>query len=129
MAIARVDVGHDSRTIPHACGGFYAGGGNPADAAPPPVGVAAAPRVVCYLRAAETKRPSPRKKWKGASLRLDRETAMSFLKKILGGKSGAPRERVRVCSQCGMPVNEHKEWCSILNGQKAPTPAPTSDTD
>jgi len=54
---------------------------------------------------------------------------MSFLKKILGSKSAEPRQRVRVCSQCGMPVNEHKEWCSILNGQKGSTPASTSGTD
>ena len=43
---------------------------------------------------------------------------MSFLKKILGGKSGAQPDRVQACSQCGMPVNDHKSWCSILNGQK-----------
>ena len=43
---------------------------------------------------------------------------MSFLKKILGGKHSQPSDRVRVCSQCGMPVTEHKDWCSILNGQK-----------
>ena len=42
---------------------------------------------------------------------------MSFLKKILG-KGSQPTERVRVCSQCGMPVTEHKDWCSILAGQK-----------
>lgn len=42
---------------------------------------------------------------------------MSLLKKLLGRKQ--PTKRVRVCSQCGMPVDEHKEWCSILQGQKA----------
>jgi hypothetical protein len=47
---------------------------------------------------------------------------VSFLKKILGSKSSQSGERVRVCSQCGMPVNEHKDWCSILNGQEG-TPA------
>jgi len=43
---------------------------------------------------------------------------VSFLKKILGGKNSQSGERVRVCSQCGMPVNEHKDWCSILNAQE-----------
>jgi hypothetical protein len=48
---------------------------------------------------------------------------MSFLKKILGGKRGAQPERVQACSQCGMPVTEHKDWCSILNGKKERTQA------
>lgn len=52
---------------------------------------------------------------------------MSFLKKIIGGKSTQSVQRVRVCSQCGMPVTEHKDWCSILNGQKATRPAPVTD--
>jgi len=42
---------------------------------------------------------------------------MSFLKRLLG-KSEQPKERVRVCVECGMPVAEHKQWCSILAGQK-----------
>jgi hypothetical protein len=42
---------------------------------------------------------------------------MSFLKKLLG-KNSQPTDRVRVCSQCGMPVTEHKDWCSILKGNK-----------
>lgn len=28
--------------------------------------------------------------------------------------SRKPRQRVRICVECGMPVAEHKEWCSIL---------------
>ncbi len=28
--------------------------------------------------------------------------------------SRKPPQRVRVCVECGMPVAEHKEWCSIL---------------
>lgn len=54
---------------------------------------------------------------------------MSFLKKILGGKSAQTADRVRVCSQCGMPVTEHKEWCSILNGQRNRPPASAEATD
>jgi hypothetical protein len=42
---------------------------------------------------------------------------MTFLKKLLG-KSEEPKTRVRVCVECGMPVAEHKEWCSIFRGQK-----------
>jgi hypothetical protein len=52
---------------------------------------------------------------------------MTFLKKILKGKNSEPTQRVRVCSQCGMPVTKHKEWCSILNGEKASRPLPATD--
>ena len=41
---------------------------------------------------------------------------MSLLKRLFG-KSSEPPKRVRVCVECGMPVAEHKEWCSILRGQ------------
>lgn len=41
---------------------------------------------------------------------------MSFLKRIFG-KNEPPKQRVRVCVECGMPIAEHKEWCSILRGQ------------
>jgi len=41
---------------------------------------------------------------------------MSLLKRLLGGRREPPR-RVRVCVECGMPVAEHKEWCSILRGE------------
>ena len=37
---------------------------------------------------------------------------MSFLKRLLG-KSEPPKQRVRVCIECGMPLAEHKDWCSI----------------
>lgn len=40
---------------------------------------------------------------------------MTFLKKLLG-KTEEPKTRVRVCVECGMPVAEHKEWCSIYRG-------------
>jgi hypothetical protein len=42
---------------------------------------------------------------------------MSLLKRLLG-KSEPPKQRVRVCVECGMPIAEHKEWCSILRGQR-----------
>jgi hypothetical protein len=41
---------------------------------------------------------------------------MSFLKRLFG-KAEEPKARVRVCVECGMPVAEHKDWCSILRGE------------
>lgn len=41
---------------------------------------------------------------------------MSLLKRLFG-KEEAPKARVRVCVECGMPIAEHKTWCSILRGQ------------
>jgi hypothetical protein len=43
---------------------------------------------------------------------------MSLLKKILGLRS-TPAKRIRICIECGMPVAEHKEWCSILRVRQA----------
>jgi hypothetical protein len=42
---------------------------------------------------------------------------MSFLQKLFSRKA-EPKQRIRVCVECGMPVAEHKEWCSILRGQR-----------
>ena len=39
---------------------------------------------------------------------------MSFLGKLIGLKGSSPVPRVRICVECGMPVEEHKDWCSIL---------------
>ena len=41
---------------------------------------------------------------------------MSFFQKLFKKQEAKPR--VRVCVECGMPVAEHKEWCSILRGQR-----------
>jgi hypothetical protein len=41
---------------------------------------------------------------------------MSFFQKLF--KKSTPKQRIRVCVECGMPIAEHKEWCSILRGQK-----------
>jgi hypothetical protein len=41
---------------------------------------------------------------------------MSFLNRLLG-KTEQPKQRVQVCVECGMPVADHKQWCSILQGQ------------
>ena len=42
---------------------------------------------------------------------------MGFFDKLLGRKN-EPRTRVRICVECGMPIAEHKEWCSILRTQQ-----------
>lgn len=49
------------------------------------------------------------------------ETEMTFLKKLIGRNK--PVERIRVCRQCGMPVAEHKEWCTIFKAERAMQPA------
>lgn len=41
---------------------------------------------------------------------------MSLLKRLLG-RSETPKRRIRICIECGMPVEEHKDWCSIFRGQ------------
>jgi hypothetical protein len=41
---------------------------------------------------------------------------MSLLSRLLGKKADPPK-RTRICVECGMPIAEHKEWCSILRGQ------------
>ena len=43
---------------------------------------------------------------------------MSLLKKLFGRKS-TTKSRVRVCVECGMPLAEHKAWCSILRTRQA----------
>ena len=42
---------------------------------------------------------------------------MSFLKRLFSSNTTAPVQRVHICVECGMPVAEHKDWCSILRGQ------------
>jgi hypothetical protein len=42
---------------------------------------------------------------------------MSFLGKLFGQKP-EPKKRVRVCVECGMPIAEHKDWCSIFRTQQ-----------
>jgi hypothetical protein len=43
---------------------------------------------------------------------------MSILSKLFSKKADAAKPRVRVCVECGMPVAEHKEWCSIFRTQQ-----------
>ena len=42
---------------------------------------------------------------------------MSFLRKLFSGKEKTTK-RVRICVECGMPVAEHKSWCSIYQIQQ-----------
>ena len=42
---------------------------------------------------------------------------MSLLKRLFGKNNVPPPKRIRVCIECGMPLAEHKEWCSILRGE------------
>ena len=42
---------------------------------------------------------------------------MSLLQKLFSKKPD-PKARVRVCVECGMPVADHKEWCSIFRTQQ-----------
>ena len=42
---------------------------------------------------------------------------MSFLKRLFSSNAPAPTPRVRICAECGMPVAEHKDWCSIRRGR------------
>ena len=41
---------------------------------------------------------------------------MTILKKLFAPK--VPAQRVRICVECGMPVAEHKDWCSIYRTQQ-----------
>jgi hypothetical protein len=59
------------------------------------------------------------------------EGTLSLLNRLLGKKE-APKERVRICVECGMPIAHHKDWCSIfqietkLRAQKQASEAQTS---
>ena len=42
---------------------------------------------------------------------------MSLFDKLFAKKT-PPRQRMRICVECGMPVAEHKDWCSIFRTQQ-----------
>lgn len=50
---------------------------------------------------------------------------MSLLSKLFSGNK-EPRQRVRICVECGMPVAEHKGWCSIFRTLQEQQPASAS---
>ena len=43
---------------------------------------------------------------------------MSLLQKLFSRKAATPTTRVRVCLECGMPVESHANWCAILRTQQ-----------
>jgi len=49
----------------------------------------------------------------GGIARLSEIQLMSILKKLLG-RGDETKQRVRVCIECGMPLDDHREWCAIL---------------
>ena len=42
---------------------------------------------------------------------------MSLLDRLFMRKT-QPRQRIRICVECGMPIAEHKDWCSIFRTQQ-----------
>ena len=42
---------------------------------------------------------------------------MSLLQRLFSLRKAEPPKRVHICVECGMPVANHKDWCSILRGQ------------
>jgi hypothetical protein len=44
---------------------------------------------------------------------------MSLIKRLFGKNDADGKPRTRICVECGMPVAEHKDWCSILRGEQA----------
>ncbi len=44
---------------------------------------------------------------------------MTFLKKILSFGNAQPATRVRICPECGMAIESHKDWCSIYRARQA----------
>ncbi len=44
---------------------------------------------------------------------------MSLIRRLLGKDDAPPKPRIRICVECGMPVAEHRDWCSILRGLNA----------
>jgi len=49
----------------------------------------------------------------GSIAGVSEDELMSILKKLLG-RGDETKQRVRVCIECGMPVDDHREWCAIL---------------
>jgi hypothetical protein len=43
---------------------------------------------------------------------------VSFLNKLFSRKRVDPPARVRVCLECGMPLDQHRSWCAIFRTQQ-----------
>jgi hypothetical protein len=52
---------------------------------------------------------------------------MTILRKIFSRKPAAAR--VRICIECGMPIAEHKSWCSILRTKQEMATAKTATAE
>jgi hypothetical protein len=42
---------------------------------------------------------------------------MSLLNSLFRRASQEPKTRIRVCIECGMPLDQHKSWCAIRQTQ------------
>jgi hypothetical protein len=42
---------------------------------------------------------------------------MSLLNRLIG-RSEDSKTRMRVCVECGMPLDQHKAWCAIWQTQR-----------
>jgi len=42
---------------------------------------------------------------------------MGLLQRLFSDKKDPPK-RIHICVECGMPVSDHKNWCSILRTQQ-----------
>ena len=51
---------------------------------------------------------------------------MSLLKRLFGAGKEAPKTRIRVCLECGMPLTEHKDWCAIRRQIEMETAKPSN---
>ena len=69
----------------------------------------------CRRRPAE---PDPPLLRNGCHTHVLAEGAVSFLKNLFRGKTTQPKARVRVCVECGKPVDDHANWCAILRTQQ-----------
>jgi len=76
------------------------------------------PNKLTVLQTSGPVYPSHTQKGDGSASPLNSQPVvnMSFLTKLFG--KNQPKQRIRVCVECGMPIAEHKQWCSILRGQQ-----------
>ena len=43
---------------------------------------------------------------------------MSWWTKLFGSDAKEPKVRVRVCLECGQPLDKHSDWCAIFRTQQ-----------
>ena len=69
------------------------------------------------LDGAEWNLIAPRAVLEASGQRSPGDFGMSLLKRFFSTNTAQPTTRVRICVECGMPVADHKDWCSIRRGQ------------